>query len=335
MNWRNVKLGDRVEGLPIKGWSRQQWLSVRNSLEGVGGSEIGYILGNSEYKSPIRLFYEKVGLWPAKEVFNEYVFWGRKHEPTIRDTWQHFGSFEGGANEMMRNEAVGIKPRKCRVRNFMFRNPKYPYLFANLDGEILKTTWRSDRGVLEIKTISGFAADKWPEKIPPYHLQQVQGYLLVTGYKYAELVYLQDGRISSVWPVLANPETQYNIVEACNDFILRVQEAKKAIKGIKAQHKAIQEAAAFAPEVDATKDLSDFYDEVYREKLDRGEVDVTQEVFELAVTYDKIRSKSKEVASDLQLIKNKIKEKMIPHRKMVWDNGYITYGKTLTVKFKE
>lgn len=52
----------------------------------------------------------------------------------------------------------------------------------------------SGRGVLEIKTISGYNADKWEGGIPPYYIAQIQLYMLVLGYDYGQFAFLKDGR---------------------------------------------------------------------------------------------------------------------------------------------
>lgn len=71
----------------------------------------------------------------------------------------------------------------------IIKHPKYPFLFASLDGQLIdKET--GEMGVLEIKTtniLQSMQKEKWKEKIPDNYFCQVLHYLNVTGYSFAIL----------------------------------------------------------------------------------------------------------------------------------------------------
>ena len=71
----------------------------------------------------------------------------------------------------------------------IIKHPKYPFLFASLDGQLVdKET--GEMGILEIKTtniLQSMQKEKWKEKIPDNYFCQVLHYLNVTGYSFAIL----------------------------------------------------------------------------------------------------------------------------------------------------
>lgn len=168
----------------------------------IGASEISSIVGLNPYKSVIELFYEKVGL---KETFNEdnaAMFWGRTLESTIADKWQFW---EGSQESVIQNSNSGKVVRKCRRVNFYTQNKNTPWIYVSLDRIINKYGGREE-GSLECKTISGYAADMWQDKIPPMYVVQLQTQLLTYEFKYGEMAILKDGRGFEVYEFDIHPD---------------------------------------------------------------------------------------------------------------------------------
>lgn len=326
-------MGKRVEGIPTKNMSREEWLDVRSQMTGIGGSEAGIILGLNEYKSPVRLFYEKVGLWEPSNDDNIHAFMGRFLENSIIRLWQHYG---GSDKATMHNFDIGHRPNRSRHRNYLIRNPQFPFLFGNIDNEILQKDGKRKRGVLEIKTISGYVADKWEAGVPPYYIAQIQLYMLVTGYDYSEIVLLRDGKYLEVLPIPASDSIQNRILEDCHAFIERVQAAKTALKGVKNRNERLQVATEFEPPADASMDCAKFYSERHKEKAAEIEQEIPQDMFEKAVRYEQLKGEIGEKEKEKQLVENQIKEYMGGNgiAKLKWEDGYITWRSRFTVKFK-
>ena len=72
--------------------------------------------------------------------------------------------------------------------------------------------------MFEIKTISGYNADKWEGGIPPYYIAQIQLYMLVLGYAYGQFAFLKDGRHMDVFTVEANEDIQATILNEAEIF---------------------------------------------------------------------------------------------------------------------
>lgn len=223
--------------ISTKDMSKQDWLDFRSN--GIGGSEVGVVMGVSPYKSALELFYEKLN--PVKELEeNEAMHWGKVLEDVVADHWQYWQhGVEEPVKQMMKNFDEEKIIRRCRRMNAYIINPKYPFLFSSLDRVINKhcssfgmseETAMLDEGVLEIKTISGYVSKMWDTGIPPSHVMQLQTYLLVTELSYGEMALLKDGRYMEVVPFQQSETIHQMIVKKCSDFWDKVLAAREVLK---------------------------------------------------------------------------------------------------------
>lgn len=188
--------------------SREEWLKERQ--KGIGGSDAAVILGLNPYKNNIRLWEEKTGRVQAEDISDKpYVKYGTQAEEYLRELFKlDFPQYEVSHDE-----------------NTIIKHPKYPFLFASLDGQLAdKET--GELGILEIKTtniLQSMQKEKWKEKIPDNYFCQVLHYLNVTGYSFAilkaQLKYDFDGDIKL--------ETRHYKINRC-DFEEDIKELEKA-----------------------------------------------------------------------------------------------------------
>lgn len=188
--------------------SREEWLEERK--KGIGGSDAAVILGLNPYKNNIRLWEEKTGKVQAEDISDKpYVKYGTQAEDLLRELFElDFPQYEVSHDE-----------------NTIIKHPKYPFLFASLDGQLVdKET--GELGILEIKTtniLQSMQKEKWKEKIPDNYFCQVLHYLNVTGYSFAilkaQLKYDFDGDIKL--------ETRHYKINR-NDFEEDIKELEKA-----------------------------------------------------------------------------------------------------------
>lgn len=152
--------------------SREEWLEQRKN--GIGGSDSAAIIGLNPYKDNVQLWKEKCGLIEAEDISDKsYVKYGTEAEDHLRNLFAL--DFPQYKVEHFENESI--------------RHPKYPFLFASLDG-VLTDKKTGEKGILEIKTtniLQSMQKEKWKEKIPPNYYCQVLHYLNVTGYSFAIL----------------------------------------------------------------------------------------------------------------------------------------------------
>lgn len=173
--------------------SRGEWLDARRA--GIGGSDVGAIMGFNQYKSAYQVFLEKTGQY-HEEVDNEAVYFGNALEDFVA---QEFAKRTG---------------KKVRQLNKMLVHPEYDFMLANLDRVVV-----GERAVLECKTASEYVKDAWEgDEIPASYLCQVHHYLAVTGFEKAYIAVLIGGN-KFVWKEIERDEEFIQIlIEREKDF---------------------------------------------------------------------------------------------------------------------
>lgn len=333
----------KIQRIPTAKLTYEEWVELRKSLvyKGmVGGSDASTLLGLNPWTSKITRWNQSVGTANIKNIDNEIMFHGRLLEDYVADLWQYW---TGDPIEMINNYQSKTKLRKSIRRNSIFINPKYPFLFANIDRQITMHDEQHGKGVLEIKTISGYNADKWSGGIPPYYIAQIQLYMLVLGYEYGQFAFLKDGRHMDVFTVEANPNIQETIIEEAERFYHSVQEARNIID-IKGEvintNEKYRLISHLEPDVeDEYKvDLDQFLSEKHKAMVDRVKIDSDDELLSLTRRYVESRDNEKNAKNIKQLAMQQIKQILIHRGAQEVDfgeNGKIVWGKTFNVRFKE
>lgn len=300
------------------GMTPEQWLGFRK--RGIGASEVGAIMGLSQYKSNVELFYDKIGQGLGFNVENIAMFFGTELESFIANLWQYWNGSEAG---LIENFRTGNKVRKMQRVNAYIQNPKYPHLFVSLDRRINQHVdtdgVERGNGCLEIKTISGYESDKWESGIPPSHVVQVQTQCLVTGWKYGELAVLKDGRFFDVYPFEKHAGVCREIAKQTREFWQRVEKARicmtqkfeaernfnmKKVKEVEAELMRLE------PNPDGSDGLAKFLKEKYRVAEPTSERIGTLEELELAQKHANFKAKQKKIGESIQLLENSLKTKM-------------------------
>lgn len=139
------------------GMTRDEWLEARR--KGIGGSDVGAILGYNKWSSPVKVYMDKIGEAPPETEQSEAAYWGTVLEDVVA---QEFSKRMG---------------REVRSENYMLQHPEYPWMLANLDRMIVGTD-----EILECKTADKWLAGEWKDdEIPVSYLLQGQHYMAVTG----------------------------------------------------------------------------------------------------------------------------------------------------------
>ena len=164
-----------------------EWHELRS--KGIGGSQVGTVLGLNQWESAYTLWAKLSGKIPESFEQNEKMYWGTVLEPVIRDEWAKqnpdFEIFETGtwADD---------------------------YRHANPDG-ILKRG--DDYGLLEIKT----AGYRW-DVVPPQYVAQCQWYMHLLGLKWCKLVVLFQGNNLETYDLDYDEEFSKTMVARVQDF---------------------------------------------------------------------------------------------------------------------
>lgn len=177
------------------------WLKLREGY--LGASDVAAALGLNPYKSPLRLYLDKMG--QAEDLSdNEHVEFGIQMEAPIRE-W--FGK------RFAKEEGVGIEVYCCL---FTLRHPEIEFLSASPDGTIEHP--EHGTGLIEIKTTSDRMWKEWEgDNIPDMYYLQVQAQLCVTGLEYAYIVALVGKKL--LWKYIPrNDEVITPMVEQLTRF---------------------------------------------------------------------------------------------------------------------
>lgn len=302
----------------------EDWLKFRK--QGIGASEVGYILGLSPYKSNVELFYEKIS--PKIRQYEDTVptFMGRYMEDVIADLWQYW---ESDQLQLQRNYNAGKKVRTMQRVNAYIQNIKYPHLFVSLDRRINKYDSRGN-GCLEIKTLGGYEANKWEAGVPPQYIAQINTQMLVTGWKFAELAILEDGRYLTVYPFKPHKAITAEIIKQTSEFWERVQRARIALTqkfeasrnfNTRKVRELEEELQRLEPDPDASVSLADFLKEKYRNPEPESERVGTLEEYGHAQKHLILKAQAKELQSEILLHENSLKTAMQETERITFGTG--------------
>lgn len=143
--------------------SREEWLKHR--MQGIGGSEISAVVGLNPYMSNVDLWELKTGAMEPEDISDKpYIKYGTQAEPLLRELFKlDFPQYEVFYEE-----------------NNSFRNSRYPWALASLDGWLRDENGRV--GVWECKTtniLQSMQKEKWNHQIPTNYFCQVLLYMAV------------------------------------------------------------------------------------------------------------------------------------------------------------
>lgn len=144
-----------------------EWHELRS--KGLGGSDIGTVLGFNPYKSPYQLWLEKTGVLVPEDISDKVAIQiGNELEDLVA---------------RMFTQETGLKVQKDNKTYF---HQKHPFLLANIDRKII-----GEKTLLECKTTSAYNEGNWDgDEVPASYLLQVQHYLNVLDYDKAYIAVL-------------------------------------------------------------------------------------------------------------------------------------------------
>jgi hypothetical protein len=205
-----------------------EWLALRDN--GIGGSEIGGVLGIADYMDPIKVFLSKIGEDVGTFEGNRFSRFGHLMEPIIADLYQYW-EVEGGCDTMLINKEKKNRLRRVQRVNGYIKNEKYPWLFASLDRRIMGDS--RGRGILETKNTTTMEKDRYTYGFNRSFYCQVQQYLLIDEADFADVAIYYDGNNYEVRPVEPDKDVQQLIIEESREFWLKVEKAREIKKAFK------------------------------------------------------------------------------------------------------
>jgi putative phage-type endonuclease len=141
----------------------QEWLELRK--QGIGGSDIGTIIGANPYESAYTLWHKRLGLIPESDLSDNLAVWlGNVLELPILTRFEQ------------------LHPELEIFRVGTYRNKKHEFMQANADA-LFRNKNTGEWGIIEVKT----GRNPWDD-VPPSYRAQVQWYLSVFGMSKAYIV---------------------------------------------------------------------------------------------------------------------------------------------------
>ena len=182
----------------IKYHSRESWLRERR--RGIGGSDIGAILGLSRWRSPLDVYLDKIGEAEEQES-SDAMYWGVVLESVVADEYAR---------------RTGSKVRKI---NAILAREDEPWRRASVDRIVIGC-----RKILECKTAGAHMTQEWgpdgSDEIPDVYRAQVAWYQHVLDYDTADLAVLIGGRDYRIYHLQRDRELERLIVDAADRFWL-------------------------------------------------------------------------------------------------------------------
>lgn len=270
-----------------------EWYEFRQN--GIGGSEVGTVLGINRWDTAVRLYHEKIDTIPQRRETSERMFWGQAQEKLISNIWQYY---DGTPDGYVENAIEGRIIRKCRPINAYITNPKYPWLFASVDrlinvkggynlitGEPLQK-----EGILEIKSMSYWMKRMWEDGVPISYLAQIHQYMAILETDYAEIAMLVDSGNLVIEKIQRDDELTERILQITHDWwydrVLPAREAKlkRDEADIKGDIVKYEQADAILQKLEPPPYDSEAYKEFMEESFERERdtVDGTMELYSQA-----------------------------------------------------
>ncbi len=168
--------------------------------KGIGGSDAAAICGLSKWKTPYKVYLEKVGLDNNEaEELNEFLYFGNVLEPVIAEEY---------------SKRTGYK---VQVAENTIIHPDHPWMRANIDRLIV-----DKNAVLECKTASPYTLKLWGEshtdQLPDEYLLQCAHYAIVTNADFVDLAVLIGGNQFRIYTYNRNENLEKKLIEAEHDF---------------------------------------------------------------------------------------------------------------------
>lgn len=245
-----------------------EWLKERQ--KGIGGSDVGAILGVNKWKSAFEIYLDKTEEITEVNEVSEAAYWGTKFE------------------DLVAREFTVRTGKKVRRDNKHLVHKDYPFMVANLDRRVV-----GEDAILECKTANTFLSKEWEgEEIPASYLLQCQHYLAVTEAKKCYIAVLIGGQKLVIKEIERDEELINMIIEAEKDFWINHVEKR------------------IPPQIDGSEGASRYLSERFKQSDKSLKVNLKSEFEDKINEYLEIKRQIKSLEEDSKAIENTIKNEL-------------------------
>jgi len=181
----------------------EQQLAERR--QGIGGSDCSAVLGLNPFKTPLDLYYEKLG---------------EREDIITNEDAVHFGNV---LEDIVAEEYTRRTGDKVHRVNQPQVHLEHDFMRALLDRRVV-----GKKKVMECKTANQYTAQNWgpsgTDEVPEHYLLQTTHYMGVMGWNKADLAVLIGGQDFRIYNFKLDQELLEMVIEAEKEFWQRVQD---------------------------------------------------------------------------------------------------------------
>ena len=308
--------------------SHPEFLALRQQIQGkgdpntfrMGASEVGttYVkdgkIGLDEWTSPTVFFYQSCDYYDKPDITNLPMLRGKIHEHVnYSEYWRYMDPADPSIDTFMHNRENGNVIRRARKSNEIIINHKYPWLFMSPD-YIITRSKRSEKGPLEIKSLSSMENGKYKAGVAEKYVIQNHHQMLLGGWKYGELFDVENQTTPKLYQFEYDKEIAERIIENSHDFWLRVMKGKAIVHSGISQLEKDQMLAELAPPDDGNPLYTDYLKDKHNPELAKATVIGTEDQLQFVIEFLKAKEGLEEIKTSVLEKENKIRE---------WFNGGI------------
>lgn len=294
----------KINRIRTASMSHEEWLLERKN--GIGGSDIGAILGMNPYRSAYAVWAEKLGMIPDTPD-NEAMRQGRDLEDYVSHRFQ---------------EVSGFKVHRV---NAIIENDAYPHIRCNVDRLI-----SGQRAGLECKTASALGEKRFRDgNFPEHYYAQCVAYMAVTECDRWYLAVLVLGMDFKVYQLTRIPHDE--TPEWCESSVYVSDEEFSAMRDMAIDFWQHVETKT-PPPIDGSASTSAAICALHPESTPDISADLSGFDSALA-TYKRLKTQEKEIGTALAETENQIKEFMGDAESGIWDGGKISFRSQIRTTF--
>lgn len=304
--------------LKYKYKSYPEFLALRKKLQGqgdpntfrIGGSDIGVVMGVDDYRSATVFFYEACEFVQKEDIKKMEMHRGKVQEPIMKDEYWKYVNPEDPTDEAYLENYYGKRKtfRKASRCNAIILNQKYPYLFVTPDYLIPKNQYH-DRGVLEMKSPTWRASEKYEAGIATSYIAQCHMQMLVLDLNYGEIFAVEDATYIKMLQFNEVSDTiKKHMLDKSVDFHDRVLRGKKIVyDNTLSQLEKEQRLAMIAPEDDRPELYKEFLKEKHRPENAKAHIPGSAEQLQKVINYLMQKEGISDQTKDLLKLENEIR----------------------------
>ena len=245
-----------------------QWLKERQ--KGIGGSDVGAIMGVNRWKSPFEIYMDKTEDITEVKESGELSYWGNTLE------------------EVVAREFFIRTGKRVRKDNRQLVHKTHKFMMGNIDRRIV-----GENALLECTTVNAFRAKEWEgEEIPPSYILQCQHYMEVMGSDNCYIAALIGGQKFIYKKIERDEELISMIVEAEKDFWINHVEKR------------------IPPKLDGSEAASKYLSKTFKNIDKSLEVNLKAEYMNKINEYLNIKNQMKNLDEALKTIENNLKNEL-------------------------